>query len=337
MMVVMKQEATQDQIDHVVEKLQAAGVVAHISTGKYRTIIGAIGEEDIISNLPLEAVPGVEKVMRILKPYKLVSREFRSEDTVIDVNGVKIGGRDFTIIAGPCAVESHEQLISSAKIVKELGGRILRGGAYKPRTSPYSFQGLGEEGLKIMAEARKQTGLPIVTEVLDTRDVELVASYADMLQIGARNMQNFILLNEAGRSNKPIMLKRAFGATIEETLMSAEYIAKTGNSKIVICERGIRTFETYTRNTVDISAIPSLKNLSHLPVIVDPSHATGRHELISPISKASLAAGADGIMIEIHPNPENALCDGPQALLFDDFKELIQQLKDIAAVIGKAV
>lgn len=335
MMIVMKKGATEEQIDHVIDRLKSSGVDTHLSKGVYRTVIGAVGDEDLIATLPLEAIPGVEKVLPILKPYKLVSREFREEDTVVDVGGVKIGGKEFVIIAGPCAVETHEQVMASADMVKELGGKILRGGAYKPRTSPYSFQGLGEEGLKMLDEARKRTGLPIVTEVLDPRDVKVVASYADMLQIGARNMQNFLLLSEVGATGKPVMLKRAFGATIEETLMAAEYIAKTGNSQIVLCERGIRTFETYTRNTIDIAAIPAFKKLSHLPVIVDPSHGTGKRDLIAPVSRASIAAGADGLMIEIHPNPEEALCDGPQALTSEDFKELLAQLKTLAGAMGR--
>lgn len=337
MMIVMKKEATEEQVGHVVERLKAEGVDAHVSTGVYRTVIGAIGDEDIISNLPLEAIPGVEKVLPILKPFKLVSREFRVEDTVVDVRGTVVGGNTFVIIGGPCAVESYEQVLNTARIVKENGGRLLRGGAYKPRTSPYSFQGLGEEGLKILASVRDETGLPVVTEIIDTRDAETVASYADVLQIGARNMQNFILLNEAGHTQKPILLKRGFGTTIEELLMAAEYILKTGNSKVILCERGIRTFETYTRNTIDISAIPAVKHLSHLPIIVDPSHGTGKRNLIPAVSRAALAAGADGVMIEVHPNPEEALCDGSQALVDEDMKKLHSELKSIAEAMGRSI
>lgn len=337
MMVVMKKEATDEQIDHVIEKLKASGVDAHVSKGIYRTVIGAIGDEDVISNLPIEAIPGVDKVLPILKPYKLVSREFRHDDTIVNIKGVKVGEGTFTIIAGPCAVESYEQVRACADITKSIGGKLLRGGAYKPRTSPYSFQGLGVEGLKILAAVREETGLPIVTEVIDPRDAQTVGEYADVLQIGARNMQNFLLLNEVGHIQKPIVLKRAFGATIEETLMAAEYILKTGNSQVILCERGIRTFETYTRNTVDISAIPAVKHLSHLPIIVDPSHGTGRRELIAAVSRASLAAGADGVMIEVHPNPEDALCDGNQAMLIGELAELSKQLKALSGVLGRTV
>lgn len=338
MMVVMKDGATEEQIQHVVEKIKSAGAEAHLSRGTRKTVIGVIGDkeaEDAVRALPLEAFPGVEKVVAILKPFKLVSREFRSEDTVIKVGSVEIGGNSFTVIAGPCAVETEEQTLKSARAVKKAGARLLRGGAFKPRTSPYSFQGLGEEGLKILARARDETGLPIVTEVLDVRDTDLVASYADVVQVGARNMQNFLLLTELGRINKPILLKKSFSATIEECLMAAEYIVKSGNSNVIICERGIRTFETYTRNTLDISAIPAIKNLSHLPVIIDPSHATGKSELIGPLSLAALAAGASGIMVEVHPNPEEALCDGPQALTFEIFSKLMDELRSLAPALGK--
>jgi len=335
MMVVMKEGATEEQIEHVVEKIKSVGAEAHISKGVRKTVIGIIGDKEAVRAIPLEAFPGVEKVVSILKPFKLVSREFRPEDTVIKVGDVEIGRDNFTVIAGPCAVETEMQTIESARAVKKAGAKLLRGGAFKPRTSPYSFQGLGEEGLKILAKAREETGLPVVTEVLDVRDTDLVAEYADVLQVGARNMQNFLMLTELGRVNKPILLKRSFSATIEECLMAAEYIVKSGNPNVIICERGIRTFETYTRNTLDISAVPAIKSLSHLPVIVDPSHASGKKELIMPLSLAALAAGADGIMVEIHPNPEEALCDGPQALTFDAFSQLMVQLKPLAQALGK--
>jgi 3-deoxy-7-phosphoheptulonate synthase len=331
----MRPDATEDQIQHVIDRLSEAGVDTHISKGKYRTVIGVIGDREVIAGLPLEAIPGVEKVVPILKPYKLVSREFHPENTVIKIDGVHLGEGSFTIIAGPCSVETEEQVLTTARLVKEVGGAILRGGAFKPRTSPYSFQGLGKKGLEILALAKKETGLPIVTEVLDVRDVDLVAEYADILQIGARNMQNFLLLTEVGRVDKPVLLKKGFSSTIEEALMAAEYIVKAGNPRVIVCERGIRTFETYTRNTLDISSVPLIKQLSHLPIVVDPSHASGKRELIEPLTLASLAVGADGVMIEIHPDPENALCDGPQALTFDQFRKLMEKLRNLVPVFGK--
>ncbi len=335
MMIVMKKGATQQDIDHIVKKLETVGAKAHISKGKYKTIIGAIGDREAIIKLPFEAFPGVETAIPILKPYKLVSREFKEEDSVISIEGLEIGGDNFTVIAGPCSVENEEQIINTAIKVKEYGAALLRGGAFKPRTSPYSFQGLGEEGLKMLALARDETGLPIVTEVLDVRDTELVTEYADVLQIGARNMQNFLLLSEAGKTNKPVLLKRGFSCTIEELLMAAEYIVKEGNSQVILCERGIRTFESATRNTFDISAIPIIKNLSHLPVIGDPSHSSGHKELIKPISLAALAAGAHGVMIEVHPNPEEALCDGPQSLHPDEFMEMMAELESVLKALNK--
>lgn len=335
MMVVMKEGATEKQIEHVVEKLKSVGADAHVSRGKYKTVIGAIGDRENIVRLPLAAYPGVEKVIPILKPYKLVSREFRSEDTIIKVGDTTIGEGYFTVAAGPCSVETTEQTVVTAKVVEEAGAGLLRGGAFKPRTSPYSFQGLGEEGLKILAEARKKTGLPVVTEVLDVRDVDLVAKYADILQIGARNMQNFLLLTEVGKVNKPILLKRGFSNTVEELLMAAEYVVKSGNNEIVLCERGIRTFETSTRNTLDISSVPIIKQLSHLPVIVDPSHASGKRELIEPLVLAGLAAGADGCLVEVHPNPEEALCDGPQSLTINDFQRMMKKLRPLVRAFGK--
>lgn len=335
MMIVLRAGATQADIDHIVEKLRTVGAEAHISQGEIKTVIGVIGDKEAIRTLPLEAFHGVESVIAILKPFKLVSREFRSEDLIINAGGVSIGGSTFTVMAGPCAVESREQVMQSAKAAKAAGARVLRGGAFKPRTSPYSFQGLGKEGLEILAEARSETGLPIVTEVLDVRDLDLVVEYSDIIQVGARNMQNFLLLTELGRAGKPVLLKRSFMATIEELLMAAEYIAKSGNPNIILCERGVRTFETYTRNTMDISAIPVVRELSHLPIIVDPSHAAGKPELVKPLCAAALAAGAHGAIIEIHPNPEEALCDGPQSLTFDAFSDLMASLKPIAQAVGK--
>ncbi|MBI4744491.1 MAG: 3-deoxy-7-phosphoheptulonate synthase [Actinobacteria bacterium] len=337
MMIIMKQNATEEQINHVIEKLESVGATAHISKGKYKTVIGVIGDRESIAQLPLEALPGVEKAVPILKPFKLASRDFKPEDTIIDVRGVKIGGNNFTIMAGPCAVESREQTLTAARAVKKSGAAILRGGAFKPRTSPYSFQGLGEEGLKILAEAREETGLPIVTELMDIRDIELVTRYTDILQIGARNMQNFTLLKELGAINKPVLIKRSFSATIEELLMAAEYIVKEGNKDVILCERGIRTFETATRNTLDISAIPIVKSLSHLPIIVDPSHASGKRELIKPLTLAALAVGAHGAIIEVHPNPEEALCDGSQSLTTNDFDELMSEVKSLLSVLKKTL
>lgn len=335
MIVVMKEGALNEQIEHVLEKLRTAGVETLVSRGKYRTVINCIGDEEQVASLPLTALPGVEKVMPVLKPFRMVSREFKPEDTVIKIRGATIGGGVFTLIAGPCSVETEEQLLTTARAVKEAGATLLRGGAFKPRTSPYSFQGLGEEGLKILAKAREETSLPVVTEVMDIRDIELVAKYADVLQIGARNMQNFLLLTEVGNQDKPVLIKRGFSNTIEECLMAAEYVAKGGNDEIILCERGIRSFETYTRNTLDISAIPIFKNLSHLPVIIDPSHASGRADLIEPLTLAALAAGADGAIIEVHPNPEEALCDGQQSLTPDVFKRLAEKVAQAAPVFGK--
>lgn len=337
MVVVMKADSTDEQIKHVVDKLHQAGLEAHVSKGIYKTVIGAIGDEELVIGLPLTAMPGVEGVFPIMKPYKLASREFRREDTVVSVGEANIGDGSFTIMAGPCAVESIEQVRASAEAVKKSGCKLLRGGAFKPRSSTYSFQGLGEEGLKILADAGKDFGLPILTEVMDTRDVEIVAEYADVIQIGARNMQNFQLLKEVGKLRKPVLLKRGFGATIEELLLSAEYVLREGNSQLILCERGIRTFETATRNTMDLSAIPVLKNLSHLPVVVDPSHGAGKSWLVPPLTRASLAIGADGALIEVHPNPEEALCDGPQALTFEQFNSMDADLRAIAQAMGRSL
>lgn len=335
MIIVLKRDATQEEIDHVVEKIKGTGLAVHISKGKERTIIGAIGDEALLSSIPLEALSGVENVMPILKPYKLVSRDFRRENTVIEVGDVKIGDVEIQVIAGPCSVESRDSLIDCARQVQAAGARVLRGGAFKPRTSPYDFQGLGIEGLKLLAEARKATGLPIISELMDPRDTEAFVEYVDIIQIGARNMQNFRLLTEVGKAKKPVLLKRGLSATIKEFLMSAEYIAAQGNSRIILCERGIRTFETATRNTLDLSAIPVLKEETHLPVFVDPSHSAGRWALVAPLARAAVAVGADGLMIEVHPDPENALCDGAQSLKPSKFASLMDELRKVAVAVGR--
>ncbi len=337
MIVVLRKDATDAEIAHVVEKIKAAGLAVHISKGKERTIIGAIGDEEKLASLPLEALPGVEKAMPILKPYKLVGREFRKENTAFDVGGVLIGDSAVRVIAGPCSVEDEGNLIETARKVKDAGARILRGGAFKPRTSPYDFQGLGLEGLKYLAAAKKATGLPLISELMDPRDLGIMCEYVDIIQIGARNMQNFRLLKEVGMTRKPILLKRGLAATIKEFLMSAEYIAAQGNSQIILCERGIRTFETATRNTLDISAVPVLKEETHLPVFVDPSHAVGRWDLVAPLAKAAVAVGADGLMIEVHQDPENALCDGAQSLKPSKFKVLMEELKKVAQAVGRSI
>jgi len=338
MIIVFKKEATEEEIRHVVERIEKLGLKPMISRGVERTIVGIIGPEDKARIQPFEAFPGVEKVMPVLAPYKLVSREFKKENSVIRIKeGVEIGGDEIIVIAGPCSIESEEQLLKVAEKVKEAGAKILRGGAFKPRTSPYSFQGLGEEGLKILKEVSLRLNIPTVTEVMDPRDVELVARFADILQIGARNMQNFNLLKEVGQTQKPVLLKRGMSATIKEFLMSAEYILSGGNFNVILCERGIRTFEEATRNTLDLSCVPLVKELSHLPIIVDPSHATGKWNLVPPLSKAAVACGCDGLLIEVHPNPEEALSDGPQQLLPERFSLLMQDLKNIAQVVGRKI
>ncbi|MBI2413968.1 MAG: 3-deoxy-7-phosphoheptulonate synthase [Deltaproteobacteria bacterium] len=337
MIIVMKRDAAQDVVDHVVEKIKSTGLAVHISKGKERTIIGAIGDETLLGKISLEALPGVENVMPILKPYKLVSREFRKEASVLDINGVQIGDTAVQVIAGPCSVESREQMVECAKKVKEAGASILRGGAFKPRTSPYDFQGLGVEGLKLLREAKKETGLPIISELMDPRDTEVICEYVDIVQIGARNMQNFRLLTEVGKAKKPVLLKRGLSATIKEFLMSAEYIAAQGNTQIILCERGIRTFETATRNTLDLSAVPVLKEETHLPVFIDPSHAVGRWNLVHPLARAAVAVGADGLMIEVHPDPENALCDGAQSLKPSKFASLMDDVRKVAVAIGRTL
>lgn len=338
--IVLKPSATEDDLRRIVKKLESRGLRANISKGTERTVIGVIGDTSKIAEEEEDAIrvmPGVEDVMRILKPYKLASRDFKAEDTNIDIRGNVIGGKKIQVIAGPCAVESRTMIISIAEKVKDAGASFLRGGAFKPRTSPYSFQGLGEEGLKYLSEAREKTGLPIVTELMDPRDIEVIVKYADIVQIGARNMQNFRLLLEIGTCDKPVLLKRGLSSTIKEWLMAAEYIMSRGNQKVILCERGIRTFETATRNTLDISAVPLLKQLTHLPVVVDPSHGVGKWDLVAPMSKAAIAAGADGLIIEVHINPEEALSDGEQSIKPSAFKKLMEELKPIAAAVGREI
>jgi 3-deoxy-7-phosphoheptulonate synthase len=338
MIVVLRPDATEAQINHIIEKVQKLGLKPMVSKGTERTIIGVIGPEDILRVTPLEVFPGVEKVMPVLAPYKLVSREFHPEDSIIDLGkGVKVGGKKVVAIAGPCAVENLDTLYDIAKQIKSAGANVLRGGAFKPRTSPYSFQGLGEEGLKYLEEVGGKLGLVTVTEVMDPRDVELVARYVDVFQIGARNMQNFNLLKEVGMVKKPVLLKRGLSSSIRELLMSAEYILSGGNFNVVLCERGIRTFEDYTRNTLDISAVPAVKQLSHLPIVVDPSHAAGKWGLVAPLAKAAVASGCDGLIIEVHSHPEDAFSDGAQSLLPANFTLLMNELKKIAQAIGREI
>jgi 3-deoxy-7-phosphoheptulonate synthase len=337
MIVILKPQATEAEIALVVKKIESFGLVAHISKGTERTIIGAIGDERVLQEGPLEAFPFVEEVLPILKPYKLASREFKPDGSIVNVDGVLVGGRQVVVMAGPCAVESREGLLQIAQYVKAGGGHILRGGAYKPRTSPYSFQGLGEEGLAYLAEAKRATGLPIATELMDSRDADAVYRCADLIQIGARNMQNFKLLTEVGSRRKPVLLKRGSSSTVKELLLAAEYILSEGNYDVILCERGIRTFEDATRNTLDLSAVPLIKRLSHLPVVVDPSHGTGKWHLVPPMALAAVAAGADGIMVEIHPHPEEALSDGPQALLPSTFEKLMNDMNRVAQAVGRSL
>jgi len=338
MIIVLKPDVSERDIEHIIEKIKKLGLTPHVSRGVERTIIGVIGPEDILRITPLEVFPGVEKVLPVLAPYKLVSREFRKENTVIDLGkGVKIGDKMIVVMAGPCAIENLQQLKNVALEIKKAGAKILRGGAFKPRTSPYTFQGLGEEGLKYLKEVGEELDLVTVTEVMDPRDVELVARYADILQVGCRNMQNFNLLKEIGFTRKPVLLKRGMASTIKEWLMSAEYVLAGGNFNVILCERGIRTFEDFTRNTLDISAIPAVKQLSHLPVIVDPSHAAGKWGLVPALSKASIAVGADGLIIEVHPNPEEAFSDGAQSLIPEKFYNLMQELKPLAKLLGRDI
>ncbi|MBK5116689.1 MAG: 3-deoxy-7-phosphoheptulonate synthase [Thermoleophilia bacterium] len=336
MMIVMKPEATEDQIGDVVARVSSTGCSAHVSTGEVLTVIGAIGDREKVQALGLEGAAGVDHLVPILKPYKLASSQFgKGEPSVFEVDDVRVGGDDFALIAGPCTVESREQTLEIAHCVSEAGAAMLRGGAYKPRTSPYSFQGLGVEGLRLLQEAKEETGLPIVTELMDVRDVEDVAEVADVIQVGARNMQNYNLLTEIGRTNRAVLLKRGLSATLEELLMAAEYVLKEGNERVMLCERGIRTHETAYRFTLDLLAIPALKEMSHLPVIVDPSHATGRRDWVRPMSMAAAAAGADGIIVEVHNEPEAAICDGPQALPTEGFDDFVAQLRAVADAVGK--
>ena len=337
LLIVMSPHASAGEVDDVVARLAEAGADAHVTPGKDATVIGAIGERELLATLPLEGFPGVEQVLPILKPYKLVSRELSPTPTVLDVRDRKIGDGYFGLIAGPCTVEYREQTLGTAWVVKAAGATMLRGGAFKPRTSPYAFQGLGEEGLAILDEARAETGLPLVTELMDPRHVEAVMETADVIQIGARNMQNFSLLSEVGRSGTPVLLKRGASASIEELLMAAEYVVREGNAQVMLCERGIRTFERATRFTLDIGAIPVLKQETHLPVIVDPSHAAGRRDLVLPMARAAVAAGADGIIVEVHPAPEEALCDGPQQIPAAEFGDFAGEIRELAALMGKVI
>jgi 3-deoxy-7-phosphoheptulonate synthase len=337
MMIVMKPTATDREVQAVIDRVEGVGARTHISRGDEVTVIGAIGDREHVARLELEGSPGVDRVVPILKPYKLASTQWgHGERTVLDIAGRKIGGPHFAMIAGPCTVESREQTLETARIVSDAGASLFRGGAYKPRTSPYAFQGLGQEGLRLLAEAKAETGLPIVTEVMDARDLDQVLEVADVVQIGARNMQNYPLLAEIGRCGAPALLKRGLSSTLEELLMAAEYILKEGNADVILCERGIRTFETAYRFTLDLTAIPVLKELTHLPVIVDPSHAAGRRDLVMPLSMAAAAAGADGIIVEVHPRPEEAICDGAQALVADEFADYMERVQAAAELAGKA-
>jgi 3-deoxy-7-phosphoheptulonate synthase len=337
MIIVLRPQSTEEEIAQVCRRIEALGLTPHLSRGVERTIIGAIGDERILLDKAIEALPMVEKVLPILKPYKLASRDFHRENSVVAVNGVRVGDRRLAIIAGPCSVEGRDMLLSVAKELKVAGAHMLRGGAFKPRTSPYAFQGLGEEALRYLAEARRETGMPVVTELMDPREAPLVLQYADVIQVGARNMQNFRLLKELGMRKTPVLLKRGMSSTIRELLMSAEYIMSEGNYNVILCERGIRTFEDATRNTLDLSAVPVLKQLTHLPVVVDPSHGTGKWDLVVPMALAAVAAGADGVMVEVHPRPEEALSDGPQALRPTRFCQMMADLRKIAEAVGRTV
>jgi 3-deoxy-7-phosphoheptulonate synthase len=335
MIIVMNGKTDDADVEKVIQKLHEMGHKVHISRGERRIILGVIGDVENLASVPFYAFNGVEEIIRIVKPYKLASREFKDFDTIIKVKDVIIGGKEVIMMAGPCVIENEKQIFETARYVKASGAKILRGGAFKPRTSPYSFQGLGEEGLKLLAQAGKETGLAVVTEVMSVNQIELVGKYADIFQVGARNMQNFVLLKELGKTKKPILLKRGLSATIEELLLSAEYILSQGNYEVILCERGIRTFENYTRNTLDLSAVPALKRLSHLPIIVDPSHATGRWRLVSPMAKAAIAVGADGLLIEVHPDPRSSLSDGAQTLKLDTFAQLMKEIKPIVQAVER--
>ncbi len=335
MIIVIKKGSSAKQVSGVVARVEALGYRVHLSEGEERTIIGVIGDDRPIDRTHFEMLDGVEKTVPILKPFKMASRDMHPQDTVVSLDGIKIGGPQIVIMAGPCSVETREQIIETAQAVKEAGAHVLRGGAFKPRSSPYSFQGLGEEGLELLAEARQITGLPVVTEAMSPEQVPLVTRYADMLQIGARNMQNYALLQAVGKVSRPVLLKRGMMSTVEELLMSAEYILSNGNPRVALCERGIRTFERYTRNTTDINAIPVIKEMSHLPVILDPSHGTGKWEYVTAVARAGIAAGADGLIIEVHPRPEEAWSDGAQSLKPERFADLVAQVRKIAADVGR--
>lgn len=337
MIIVLKPNSSPEQVQHVLDRIEELGFTPHVSKGVARTIIGVIGDERKLQAEPLQAIEGVEQVLPVMRPFKLASREFKPEDSVFEVKGIRVGGGHLAMIAGPCAIESEEVLSEIAESVKAAGANILRGGAFKPRTSPYSFQGLGEEGLRILQSVGERLGMPTVTEVMDPRQLEMVVNYADILQVGARNMQNFDLLKEIGRTNKPVLLKRGMSATVKDLLMSAEYILSEGNGRVILCERGVRSFEDSTRNMMDLSAIPNVKGQSHLPIIADPSHATGRPDLIPAMARAAVAAGADGIHIEVHSCPEKALSDGPQALLPKQYIKLMDELKQLAEVLGQTI
>jgi 3-deoxy-7-phosphoheptulonate synthase len=335
--IILQESVTEEQIQHVVEKVESLGLQPSVSRGTYRTVIGVIGDEAKLQSAPLAAIPGVAEVIPVMQPYKLASRTAHPKPTIVEVGNVKIGGGHLGMIAGPCAVENADRMEAIAAAVRKAGANIFRGGAFKPRTSPYSFQGLGEEGLKILRDVGAKYGMPVVTEVVDPRHVELVCEYADMLQLGARNMQNFVLLTEVGKTNKPVLLKRGMSATIQDWLMSVEYVMAQGNSNVVLCERGIKGFDPSTRNCFDVAAVPQIHKLSHLPIIVDPSHATGRPELIPACALAGVAAGADGVHIEVHNKPEEAMSDGPQALLPAQYAELMDQIRKVAAAVGTHV
>lgn len=337
MIIVMKRSATKEQVDALIKRINRWGFETHLSKGDNKTVIGVIGKGETLQSRAFLAFEGVENVMQVNKPYKLVSREFHPENTVIDVKNAEIGGKKITIMAGPCSVENGDMVMKVAESVSANGATILRGGAFKPRTSPYSFQGLGEEGLKILRESADATGMKVITEVMDVRDVELIEKYTDIFQIGARNMANFSLLKEVGKTEKPVMLKRGMSATLQEFLLAAEYIMNEGNEEVILCERGIRTFEQYTRNTLDLAIVPAIKELSHLPIIVDPSHATGRKHLVIPMALAAIASGADGIMVEVHPNPAEALSDGVQALLPSDFNTMMKAIEIISKAVGRTI
>jgi 3-deoxy-7-phosphoheptulonate synthase len=336
-LIVMKQDATPDEIRGVARAIEARGFRAHPIPGAQRTAIGVTGNRDAVDRPVFESLPGVLEVIPVTHGYKLVSREVKPESTVVEVGGVRIGGKELAVAAGPCAVESREQVLTVARKVKEAGATLLRGGAFKPRTSPYSFQGLGKEGLEILAAAREETGLPVVTEALDPEGVDMVEEYADVIQIGARNMQNFSLLRRCGRASRPVLLKRGLAATLEEFLMSAEYILAEGNYRVVLCERGVRTFSDFSRNTLDLAVVPAVKRLSHLPILVDPSHGTGRRDKVGPMSRGAVAVGADGLLVEVHHDPDAALSDGPQSITPEMFESLMGELRQMAPILGRAL